>query len=110
MEKVKSSREMLEELFKLQTDHPNDHNAVMEFARKIGACRTQQYHTGWAEYGEIFHNCLDIINLRQQIEQSDALSNQTTWIKWYTFGTFALVGVTFVLAVVTALIAIFKQS
>jgi hypothetical protein len=108
MEKVKGSKEMLEELFNLQAVHPNDHNAVMEFARKIGACRTQQYHTGWAEYGEIFHNCLDIINLRQQIEQSDvmskqseALSNQTVWIKRYTYATFALV-------VVTALIAIFR--
>lgn len=101
MEKVKGSKEMLEELFNLQAVHPNDHTAMMGFAKKIGACTLQQHGRTYAEYGELFHNCLDIINLRQQIEQSDVLSKQTTWVKRYTYATFALV-------VATCLIAIFR--
>jgi hypothetical protein len=109
MEKVKGSREMLEELSKLRADP----HATREFANKIGACPTRNYQPGGPEYGELFHNCLDIINLRQQIEQSDvlskqseALSKQTVWIRRYTYATFALVGVTFVLVVATCLIAV----
>ncbi len=113
MEKVKGSKELLEELISLR----GNPTKALEFANEIGACTTRQYHTGEAEYGELFHNCLDIINLRQQIEQNDvlskqseALSNQTTWIKRYTYATFALVGVTFVLAAVTALIEILRRG
>jgi hypothetical protein len=111
MEKVKSSRELLEELSNL----PAEHTTLTGFARRIGACTMVSSGRGQAEYGELFHNCLDIINLRQQIEQSEvlskqseALSKQSVWIERYTYATFALVGVTFVLVVATCLIAIFR--
>jgi len=104
MEKVKGSRELLEELINL----PVEHTALVKFAREIGACSMVASGRGQAEHGELFHNCLDIINLRQQMEQSnvlskqsEALSKQTVWIERYTIATFALV-------VVTALIAILR--
>ena len=106
MEKVKGSKEMLDELFNLQVNHPADYNPLLEFAGKIGACTGQD--PGRTDYRELFQNCLNIINLRQQIEQSNVVSRQTFWIRWYTIATFALVGVTFVLAVIAALTAIFK--
>jgi hypothetical protein len=121
MEKVKSSRELLEKLISVRPDPPHE-TAMVEFAKEIGACTQAQHAQNRAEYGELFHNCLDIINLRQQFEQSDVLSKQSEalfkqsdalltqsiWIRRYTYATFALVGVTFVLAVITALIAIFR--
>lgn len=87
MEKVKGSKELLEELSNL----PVEHTALVNFARKIGACIMVASGRGQAEHGELFHNCLDIINLRQQIEQSNVLSKQTFWIRMYTLATFALV-------------------
>ena len=99
MGEVKSSREMLEELSKTQASHPGDFAKLRGFARNIGACTEQEYHTGYTDYREVFHNCLDIINLRQEIEQSDVLSKQTFWIKCYTIATFVLIVATCLIAI-----------
>jgi hypothetical protein len=100
MEKVEGSREMLEEMFKL----PDGIEHLEIFAIRIGAAPAPQRHyiEGQREkYERLFRNCLDVINLRQQIEQCDVLSEQTLWIRWYTIATFALV-------VATCLIVIFR--
>ena len=96
MLEVEGSKEMLEELIKL----PVGVGALESFAIKIGAAPAP-YQPGRAEYEKLFHNCLDIINLRQQIEQSEVLSKQTFWITMYTVATFVLI-------VATCLIAIFR--